>query len=52
MSEPMCRLGAEVTGMDASSRNIAVAQIHAEKHNLKIEYINSSPEKNNLYTLF
>ncbi len=52
MSEPMCRLGAEVTGMDASSRNIAVAQIHAEKHNLKIEYINSSPEKNNLKRKF
>ena len=52
MSEPMCRLGAEVTGMDASSRNIAVAQIHAEKHNLKIEYINSSPEKNNLKKKF
>ena len=52
MSEPMCRLGAEVTGMDASSRNITVAQIHAEKHNLKIEYINSSPEKNNLKRKF
>ena len=38
MSEPMCRLGAEVTGMDASSRNITVSQIHAEKQNLKLEY--------------
>ena len=36
ISEPMCRLGAQVTGMDASSRNITVAQIHAEKNNLKI----------------
>ena len=52
MSEPMCRLGAEVTGMDASSRNITVAQIHAEKNNLKIEYINSSPEKNDLKKKF
>ena len=52
ISEPMCRLGAEVTGMDASSRNITVAQIHAEKNNLKIEYINSSPEKNDLKKKF
>ena len=52
ISEPMCRLGAQVTGMDASSRNITVAQIHAEKNNLKIEYINSSPEKNDLKKKF
>ena len=52
ISEPMCRLGAKVTGMDASSRNIFVAQIHAEKNNLKIEYINSSPEKNDLKKKF
>jgi len=52
ISEPMCRLGAKVTGMDASSRNITVAQIHSEKNNLKIEYINSSPEKNDLKKKF
>ena len=52
ISEPMCRLGAKVTGMDASSINIVVSQLHAEKNNLKIEYINSSPEKNDLKKKF
>ena len=52
ISEPMCRLGASVTGMDASSRNISIAQLHAEKNSLKIEYVNSSPEKNNLNKKF
>ena len=52
ISEPMCRLGAKVTGMDASSKNIVVAQLHAKKNNLKIQYINSSPEKNDLKKKF
>ena len=47
LSEPMCRLGAEVTGIDASSQNINVAKLHAKKNNLKINYICSSPEKLN-----
>ena len=41
----MCRLGAYVTGIDASSKNIEIAKIHAEKNNLKIKYICTSPEK-------
>ena len=45
LSEPMCRLGAEVTGIDASDKNINVAKIHSKKNNLKIDYICSSPEK-------
>ena len=45
LSEPMCRLGADVTGIDASSKNIEIAKIHAEKNNLKIRYICTSPEK-------
>ena len=44
MSEPMCRLGAEVTGIDASSKNIKIANLHSKKNNLKINYINTSPE--------
>ena len=44
MSEPMCRLGAEVTGIDASSKNIKVAHLHSKQNNLKINYINASPE--------
>ena len=45
LSEPMSRLGANVTGIDASEKNIDVAKIHAKKGNLKIKYICSSPEK-------
>ena len=45
LSEPMCRLGANVVGIDASNKNIEVAKFHAKKNNLKINYICSSPEK-------
>tara|TARA_B100001057_G_scaffold215456_1_gene215731 strand:- start:10353 stop:11081 length:729 start_codon:yes stop_codon:yes gene_type:complete len=45
LSEPMCRLGAEVTAIDASSKNIQVAKLHAKKNNLGINYICTSPEK-------
>ena len=45
LSEPMCRLGADVTAIDASKKNIDVAKLHAKKNNLNIDYICSSPEK-------
>jgi 2-polyprenyl-6-hydroxyphenyl methylase/3-demethylubiquinone-9 3-methyltransferase len=45
LSEPMCRLGATVTGIDASTKNIEIAKIHAKKNNLNINYICTSPEK-------
>ncbi len=45
ISEPMARLGANVTGIDASAKNIKVASLHSKKSNLKIKYINASPEK-------
>ena len=45
LSEPMCRLGATVTGIDASAKNIEIAKIHAKKNNLNINYICTSPEK-------
>ena len=45
LSEPMTRLGANVTGIDASGKNINIAKHHAKKNNLKINYICSSPEK-------
>jgi 2-polyprenyl-6-hydroxyphenyl methylase/3-demethylubiquinone-9 3-methyltransferase len=38
LSEPMTRLGAAVTGIDASTRNISVAGLHAEKQGLAIDY--------------
>jgi len=45
LSEPICRLGANVTAIDASEKNIKIAKLHAKKNNLKIKYLNSSPEK-------
>ncbi len=45
LSEPMSRLGANVTGIDASLKNIKTAKLHAKKDNLKINYICSPPEK-------
>ena len=44
ISEPMSRLGAEVTGIDASDKNIQVAKLHSKKNNLKINYLNTVPE--------
>ena len=45
LSEPMTKLGANVTGIDASSKNINIAKLHAKKNKLKINYLCSSPEK-------
>ena len=44
LSEPMQRLGASVTGIDASAKNIKIAKLHAKKNKLKINYLCSSPE--------
>ena len=41
----MTRLGADVTGIDASSKNINVAKSHAKKKNLSITYLNTVPEE-------
>ncbi len=38
LSEPMTRLGAAVTGVDAGARNIGVARSHAESVGLDIDY--------------
>lgn len=38
LSEPMCRLGAAVTGADAAERNIATASVHAAEQGLTIDY--------------
>ena len=45
LSEPMSRLGANVTGIDASKKNINIARTHLIKSKLKINYICCSPEK-------
>ena len=52
LSEPMSRLGAEVTGIDASKKNIEVAKIHAQKNNLKIKYVWGSPDNYKTDTKF
>ena len=39
LSEPMCRLGANVTGIDASIKNIKIEKLNAKKDNLKINYV-------------
>ena len=44
LSEPMCKLGANVVGIDASKKNIDVAKFHAKKNRLKIDYKVASPE--------
>ena len=45
LSEPLSRLGAKVTGIDASERNIKIAKTHLNQSKLDIDYYCSSPEK-------
>ncbi len=47
ISEPMSRLGASVTGIDASEKNIAIAKMHSKESGLNIDYISTSPENLN-----
>ena len=44
LSEPMRRLGFQVTGVDASARNIGTAQAHADQMGLAIDYRCSTAE--------
>ncbi len=43
----MARLGAKVTGIDASEKNINIAKLHSEQSNLNINYIKIAPENLN-----
>ena len=45
MSEPLARLGGNITGIDASEKNIKIASLHSKKSNLKINYLHKSPEQ-------
>ncbi len=45
ISEPMAFLGGNVTGIDAAERNIKIASTHSRERNLKINYLNKSPEQ-------
>ena len=53
LCEPLNRLGATITGIDASNNNIEVAKLHSKEMNLNIKYIHAAPEnldlKNNTY---
>jgi 2-polyprenyl-6-hydroxyphenyl methylase/3-demethylubiquinone-9 3-methyltransferase len=44
LSEPMSRLGFDVTGVDASERNIGTAKAHAAAQDLPIRYLCSTAE--------
>ena len=44
LSEPMTRLGFQVTGVDASEKNIATAATHAAEQGLEIDYRASTAE--------
>ncbi len=43
--EPLARMGAHVTGLDAAPENIAAAKAHAEPQRLNIDYRNVGIEK-------
>jgi len=47
VTEPMARLGAKITGIDASINNIEAAKLHAKKMGLSIDYNVSTPENIN-----
>jgi 2-polyprenyl-6-hydroxyphenyl methylase / 3-demethylubiquinone-9 3-methyltransferase len=45
VTEPLCRMGASVTGVDAGKENIRIAKAHAKSHHLDIEYLATTAEK-------
>lgn len=44
LSEPLCRLGADVTAIDAAEKNIKTASTHAAESGLKINYRHTTAE--------
>jgi len=44
LCEPMARLGANMTGIDAGEKNVEIAKIHAAQSGLDIDYRNVLPE--------
>lgn len=45
ISVPLAKLGAQITGLDASAKNIETAKFHAQKLGLEINYLCSSAEE-------
>ena len=41
----MACLGGNITGIDASEKNIKIASLHSKANNLDINYLNKSPEQ-------
>ena len=52
LCEPLTRLGATMTGIDASNDNIEVAKLHSKEMSLNIKYIRCSPENLNFKNEF
>ena len=52
LCEPLKRLGASVTGIDASRNNIEAAKSHAKEMDLDINYIHCPPESMQLKNQF
>lgn len=44
LSEPLARMGAKMTSIDAAENNIEVAKVHAVQSGLAIDYRNCTPE--------
>jgi 2-polyprenyl-6-hydroxyphenyl methylase/3-demethylubiquinone-9 3-methyltransferase len=44
LTEPLSRLGATVTGIDAAQKNIEVAKIHAQRMGLTVDYRRTTSE--------
>ena len=44
LCEPMTRLGAAVTGIDAGERNVTTARLHAERQGLAVDYREATAE--------
>jgi len=52
LCEPLCKLGASITGVDPLKNNIKVAKLHSKKMNLNIKYICCAPENLNIKNEF
>ena len=52
LCEPLTRLGATMTGIDASNNNIEVAKLHSKEMRLNIKYIRCSPDQLNFKNEF
>jgi 2-polyprenyl-6-hydroxyphenyl methylase/3-demethylubiquinone-9 3-methyltransferase len=45
ISEPVARMGADVTGIDASERNVGTARAHAERTDVSVRYLATTAEE-------